>query len=176
MQFREELKAFLREQPFVALFVNVDLGEGEEAVLLLKSTADLIDGLRNAKAAVELGCVSELTESGPVICLVVRVGAPDVGELVGEVYLDPGDEEDQALLERLRSQEGLRAVFLDEDLGVTWLTRLTWGELQRLEVEQAQDRGTFWMERTDSADFERARAMFQEVWSLDRLLARLFPG
>jgi hypothetical protein len=158
------------------LCVSADVGQGEEAVILVKSSRDLLSGLKEAQVPVDLGWVAENTSKGPCVCLVVRAQGADVGELVGEVYFDAGDEEDRRLVRLLGSQPRLQVAFLDEELDIAWLVALPWGEIRRLEAEQAWDRAEFWLERSPEYDFQGAKALFQESVGLDRLVERAFPS
>ncbi|MDW7709149.1 MAG: hypothetical protein SCH98_01650 [Deferrisomatales bacterium] len=172
----EEVKRFLRGRDFAVLCVVLDLGGGPEAVVVVKSTADLLAGLRLAQAPVEMGWALERTPHGPVLCLVVRCAGDGVGELAGEAYFDPADQEDLSLLERLAGQERVRAAFLDEELQPVWLAEEEWDEVRRLETEQVRDRLEELRERCRQYDFEAAKRAFQDELPLARLLDRVFRG
>ncbi len=176
MKVTEEVRRYLKSQPFALLALPIDLGRGEEVVVLVKTRRDLAEALRERDAAVEAGWVVEETPRGPVVCWVVRAEAPSVGDLVGEVYFDPADPADMDLVRALAGQERVRAAFLDEALQPVWLTDLAWGEVRRLEAEQVRDRAEELLERAEEYDFDAAKDLFQEAHPLDRLLARLFPA
>jgi hypothetical protein len=170
----EEVKGFLRERDFAVVCLELDLGSGPEAALVVKATGDLLADLRKAEALVEVGWAQGRTPDGPVACLVLRCFASGVGELAGEAYFDLSDEGDLGLLERLGGQERLRVAFLDEDLAPVWLAQAPWGELLRLEAEQVRDLAGELGERGAPYDFQAAKADFEERMPLDRLLARVF--
>jgi hypothetical protein len=174
MKVGEEVKGFLRGQDFAVLCLELDLGLGPEAVVVVKATGDLLARLRDARARVEVGWALERTTRGPALCLVVRCAAGGVGELAGEAYFDPGNEEELGLLERLAGQERLGAAFLDEELEPVWLAEAEWGEVRRLEAEQVRDRAEELLEWAQEYDFEAAKGIFQENLPLERLLARVF--
>ncbi|GAB6063785.1 hypothetical protein [Deferrisoma palaeochoriense] len=176
MRMAEEIREFLAEEPFAVVAVGLDLGQGEEAVLLVKTRRDVAEALKGAGAPVEAGWAVEATEHGPVACWLVRCEAPGAGELLGEVYFDPEDPADRDYLRRLAGQAEVRVGFLDEDLEPVWLAQLQWDEARRLEAEQVLDRLEELLERCESADFEAAKAAFQEAHPLDALVERLFPG
>lgn len=176
MQLPEEVRRFLEESALAALCFPVDLGAGAEAVLVVKAAGDLIGALREVDAPVETGWVVEGTSRGPVVCLAVRATAPDVGELLAEVYFDVLDPADEQLLQSLASQEGLRTVFLDEEMAVAWAPRLAWSEVRRLEADQVRDRAEEFAERCEECDFGAARELFQEAVALAGLEARAFGG
>lgn len=175
MKMNETVKSLLESQPFAVVCLSVDLGNGEEALLLVKSSTDLIVSLREASAPVQFGWVVERTERGPALCSVIRVRDEAVGELAGEVYFDPADEADRELLKRLSTQARLRAAFLDENLGVAWLADIPWDEVRRLQVEQVCDRAEELLERTEDYSFEEAKALFQDRMPLGRILQMAFP-
>ncbi len=174
MRVGEDVRRFLRGQDFAVLCLEIDLGLGPEGVVVVKATRDVLDRLRDARARVEVGWALEQTTRGPALCLVIRCAAGEVGELAGEAYFDPGDEGDVGLLERLAGQERLRAAFLDEELEPAWLAEAEWDEVRRLETEQVRDRAEELLERSQEYDFEAAKGMFQEDFSLEPLLARVF--
>jgi hypothetical protein len=175
MQISEELRAFLEAAPFAVVCVPLDLGTGDEAAVLVKSTRDAIEGLRGADARIEVGWAVESTERGPVVCLLFRTAGEGAGDLVGEAYFDPSDEGDRRLFELLSRQEVLRVGFLDEELSIGWVRELAWGELRRLEADQVRDRAEQWLESMPEYDFDSARELFQERFALDELLERVFP-
>ncbi|MHB8766365.1 MAG: hypothetical protein ACYDA8_18790 [Deferrisomatales bacterium] len=175
MRVSDELRQYLKSQPFAALCLVLDLGNGDEAVVVVKSTADLLAGLRAAGAAAEVGWVVERTPRGPVLCLVGRASAPEVGELAAEVYFDPADPADGELVALLAGQARLRVAFLDEELSSPWVAEVPWDEVRRLEAEQVWDRAEELLERVTDYDFEAAKEWFQEELPLGRLLARAFP-
>ena len=102
MELGEEVRAFLEDATFVTLCLPVDLGRGEEAIVVVKASGEVLEGLRDAGADVAVGWVVEDTARGPVACLVVRATAPGLGELDGEAYFDVGDQGDWNLLGLLR--------------------------------------------------------------------------
>jgi hypothetical protein len=175
MQVDEAVKAYLREQSFVVLCLEMDLGSGPEAVVLVKTQRDLVDGLRGAQAAVHLGWLVEMTESGPLLCLLFLCGQAGVGELGGESYFDVAEAADRSLLGLLAAQERLPVAFLDEELAVAWFLPLPWPELDRLAAEQAMDRTEELLERTEYYDFEAAREELQQRLTLDQMVQRVFP-
>jgi hypothetical protein len=176
MQLSDDVRRFLEGAPLAALCLPLDLGRGQEAVLVVKGTLDLLEGLRAAAAPVDVGWVLEPTARGPVLCLVVRSGAAGVGDLLAEVYFDVADPGDALLLERLAGQAGLRVAFLDEDLGVAWAPELAWDEVRALEADQMRDRAEELRERTEAYDFDAAKELFQEALGLEGLEARAFPS
>jgi hypothetical protein len=175
VRVNEELKDYLGSQGFAVLCVELDLGQGEEFVILVKSTGDVIGALRERGARVEVGWRVAPTPWGPVVCVVLRCRHPEVGELAGETYLDPGAPADRGLLDRLATQQRLRVAFLDEEVCPAWLAEAAWDEVRRLEAQQASDRAEELLERADTVDFARAQAHFQDAEPLDRLISRLFP-
>lgn len=174
MKVSEDVKEFLRQRDFAVVCLELDLGSGPEAALVVKATGDLLADLRKAEALLEVGWAQERTPGGPVVCLVLRCAASGVGELAGEAYFDFSDEGDLDLLERLGGQERLRVAFLDEDLAPVWLAQAPWDELLRLEAEQVGDLAGELGERGMPYDFQAAKADFEERVPLDRLLARVF--
>ncbi len=176
MQVSDEVKAFLRTQGFAVLVLELDLGQGPEAVVVVKSTRDVVAALRERGAPVELGWVVERTEDGPVLCLVLRCEQEGVGELAGEAFFDPADPADLALLRRLATQERLRAAFLDEDLEPVWVAAVAWDDVRRLEADQVRDRAEELLEQAPGYDFARAKERFHRDVPLDRLLSRALPG
>ncbi len=175
MNVGPETLEFLRQQSFAVLCLELELGRGPEAVVVVKSTGDVVGSLRERRAKVAAGWTVHGTAHGPVVSLVVRAGDDRVGELAGEVYFDVGSDEDQALLQRLAGQEVLRFAFLSEDLEPVWLAETAWDEVRRLETEQVTDRAEELLERTEDYDFEKAKTLFQEAFPLDRLLERVLP-
>lgn len=175
MQFHEEVRAFLEAQAFAVVCLDLDLGRGREGVIVVKASGDLLSGLDRSQARIDTGWIVENTESGPILCLLVKVGGEGVGELAGEAYFDPADDEDLAMLRRLAGQERLFVVFLDEAIAPVWTVEVAWDELKRLEVEQALDRAEELLETSEIYDPERARNTFQRSFSLDQLLSRAFP-
>ncbi|MBI5444472.1 MAG: hypothetical protein HY900_25080, partial [Deltaproteobacteria bacterium] len=130
MRFSDEVKAFLEAASFAVVCVSAEIEERTEAVLLVKSTGDVIDSFRAAGAGVRVGVVVERTASGPVVCLVFRAEGETAGDLVGESYFDAADPEDGRLFDLLGSQEVLRIGFLDENLEMRWVAELPWGEVR----------------------------------------------
>ncbi len=175
MELHEEVRAFLEAQAFAVVCLDLDLGRGPEGVVVVKASADLISGVKGEARRVDTAWIVERTESGPVLCLLVRVGKGGVGELAGEAYFDPGDQEDLSVLRRLLAQDRLFVAFLDETLVPAWTAELPWDEVKRLGVEQALDRAEQLLEETEIYDPDRARRSFQADFSLDRLLSRAFP-
>ena len=176
MELSEEIRDFLHDTPFAVLCRPVDVGQGEEVVVFVKSSRDLAQGLRTSGAPVEVGWVAENTPRGPCVCLVLKVEAPSVGELAGEALFDPADEDDRRLFGLLSSQARLQIAFLDEELNLPWLTQVPWDEVRRLETEQVWDRAETWLERTKDYDFEAAKEHFQAGLGLDSLIAKAFQG
>ncbi|MBI5014920.1 MAG: hypothetical protein HZB55_05435 [Deltaproteobacteria bacterium] len=176
MQLSEEVREFLEAASLAALFVPLDLGRGEEAVLVVKSTRDVLEGLKAASPPIELGWVLEPTERGPALCLAVRVRSPGIGELLAEVYFDVTDPADGNLLERLASQTRLQAALLDEEMDVVWVAEVPWDEVRALESDQMRDRAEELAERTEAYDFESARSLVHETVSLEQLAARAFAS
>ena len=174
MQVDEAFKEYLRGQAFAVMCLEMDLGIGGEAVLLVKASRDLVDGLREAKAGVRLGWLVEDTTTGPLLSLLFVCGQEGVGELAGESYFDIAAEEDHRLLDHLGRQERLNVAFLDEELEVAWFHSLPWPELRRLAAEQAADRAEELLERAENYDFEAAKEEQQQRLSLDQLLAKVF--
>lgn len=174
MKVSEEIKEFLRERDFAVVCLELDLGGGPEAVLVVKSTGDVLGRLREAQARVEVGWAQGRTPDGPVACLVLRCASKGVGELAGEAYFDLAGEGDLALLDRLGVQERLRVAFLDEDLAPVWLAQADWGEFLRLEAEQLRDLADDLGERGAPYDFQSSKAGFEEQVPLDRLLVQVF--
>ena len=175
MKVDEAFKEYLKGQAFAVLCLEMDLGSGPEAVLLVKTDRDLAEGLREASAAVRLGWVVQDTSAGPLVCLLFLCGQEGVGELGGESYFDVGAPEDRDLLGRLAAQERLPVTFLDEGLEVVWFQALPWPELDRLAVEQAVDRAEELLERAENVDFEAAREELQGQFTLDQLVEKAFP-
>jgi hypothetical protein len=170
----ESLKRHLEAQSFAVLCVGMDLGQGVEPILIVKSSRDLLDSLRAAGAAPEAAWLVHRTDLGPVICLVVRAQAEGVGLLAGETYFDPAGRGDRELLRSLTSRPRLRVVFLDEDLELEWPAEIPWDEVRRLETEQVIDRAEELLESVRSYDFLKAKESFQETFPLDQLLAKAF--
>ncbi len=173
MRIDEQVRAYLKSLNFAVLCVAVDLGAGDEGLVVVKTTGDAIEALKGASARVEVGWIAEPTGAGPVVCLVVRAGAHSTGELVGEVYFDPENDDDLALLETVAGQQRLRVAFLDEDLEPGWLAEVPWDEWRRLQVEQVRDRAEQLLEQAEAYDFDAARDAFQERFTLDDLTARI---
>jgi len=176
MQVSDEVKAFLRTQGFAVLALELDLGQGPEAVVVVKATRDVVGALRGREAPVEVGWLVERTDDGPVLCLALRCEEAGVGELAGEAFFDPADPDDLALLGRLATQERLRVAFLDEELEPAWVAALPWDEVRRLETDQARDRAEELLERAPGYDFARAKERFHRDVPLDVLLGRALPG
>jgi hypothetical protein len=175
MQLSDEVRRFLEGASLAALCLSLDLGHGQEAVVVVKGTRDLLEGLRTASAPVGVGWVLEFTARGPVLCLAVRSSASGVGELLAEVYFDAADPADTLLLERLAAQRVLRIAFLDEEMAVAWVPELPWDEVRALEADQLRDRAEELWERTEDYDFEAAKEIFQHRLGLGGLEARAFP-
>ncbi len=171
----DALKEYLKAQSFAVLCVGMDVGHGIEAVVIVKSSRDLLDGLRAAQARPELAWLVDRTEAGPILCLVTRTHAETVGSLAGETYFDPTSDLDRDLLKRLTEQTAVRMVYLDEDAEVVWLAEVAWDEIRRLEAEQVLDRAEQILDRTKGYDFARAKELFQDSVTLDDLLDRAFP-
>jgi hypothetical protein len=176
VEVSEELRSYLDSVPFAALCAAYDLGHGPEAVLIIKSTEDVLSSLREGGGRVELGWVVEASEAGPVVCLVLRAQASGVADLLGEIYFDSSNPDDREVLALFSSQEAVRAVFLNEESQASWTAEIPWNELRRLESEQVADRAEELMERCSNADFETAKSLFQDRVLLDRLVARAFPA
>ena len=175
MQVDEAFKEYLRTQPFTVVCLKMDLGAGDETVVLVKAGRDGVEGLRAADAPARLGWLVENTDTGPVLCMLFDCKAAGVGDLVGESWFDVAEPEDRSLLQRLASQERLNLAFVGEELEVIWFRQLPWSELRRLEVEQALDRAEELLERADNHDFEAAKEELSQHMSLDQLLGRVFP-
>jgi len=171
----ESVKRYLEAQSFAVLCVGMDLGQGTEPVLIVKSSRDLLDSLRAAGAQPEVAWMVHRTDLGPVVCLVVRTQAEGVGSLAGETYFDPAGEGDRELIGSMTSRTRLRVVFLDEDMELEWVAEIPWDEVRRLETEQVIDRAEELMESAKSYDFSKAKENFQDSVPLDQLLARAFP-
>lgn len=176
MQLPDEVRDFLSAAPFASLCLALDLGAGPEAVLVVKGSRDLLEGLRQAGAAPEVGWVVHRTGWGPVVCLAVRSAADGAGDLLGEAYLDAGDPADRGLLASLARQPRLLSVFLGEELEVVWTPEIPWGEVERLAAEQAGDRAEELLERCAAPDFDRAREAFQDEVGLAALARRAFSA
>ena len=171
----ESLKRHLGAQSFAALCIGMDLGQGTEPVLIVKSSRDLLHSLRAARAEPEVAWLIHRTDLGPVVCLVVRTQAEGVGSLAGETYFDPAGEGDRELLGSMTSRTRLRVVFLDEDMEIDWVAEIPWDEVRRLETEQVIDRAEELIESAKNYDFLKAKESFQDSVPLDQLLARAFP-
>lgn len=165
----EDVKKYFEGTSFAFLCLSLDLGAGSETVLLLKSTRDLLEGLKAAAAPVRVGWKAEQTPAGPVACLCLLAQDPAVGELFSETYFDVGDDGDRELLTSLSAQPRLKAAFFGEETELVWLADVPWGDLERLVAEQVFDRAEAWLEDTEEPDFDRARTLFQETVSLERL-------
>lgn len=169
MKLDPELVEYFKEAGFAVILAKVDLGEGGETVVLVKSTSELIMGLKNVGAKPSAGFLTEKTEAGPVVCLAMACEAPGVGELLGETYLDIFDEMDTALLESLAVQKRLKMAMYDEELSLAYLAELTWGDIERLSAEQSLDRAEELAEKTAEADFDRALDIFQSSVSVETI-------
>lgn len=175
MEISEELKSYLDSVSFAALCTVLDLGHGPEAVLVVKSTEDVLISLREGGAVVELGWVFEATDEGPVVCLVLRAQASGVGDLLGEIYFDAASKDDRDALGLFAVQDKVRVVFLNEETTASWTSEVPWEELRNLESEQVADRAEALVEKLGQCAFEDAKSHFQERVPLDKLLARAFP-
>jgi hypothetical protein len=169
MMMSEELKQHFEASPFALVCVTLDLGAGPETVLLVKSSKELIAGLKEAKAPVRVGWLVQKTEAGPVPCLCLLAEAGGVGELMGEVYFDLLDDNDRVAFQALGGQARFKVALYDEDMELGWLADAAWGDLERLYAEQAFDRAEELLEKAEAPDFYRARELFQELVSLERL-------
>ncbi len=175
MRFSEELKQHLESVSFALMCVTLDLGEGEEVLVVVKSTNDLIGKLKGAAAPVQLGWVSEPTESGPVVCMCLKSHVEGVGELLGECYFDPLSLDDIKQQQQMCEQQQLKVAFFDEEMEIAWVANLSWGVIDRLYAEQTLDRGRSLGDLIDEPDFERALEIFKEQVSLERLAASFLP-
>ena len=175
MKVSGDVFRYLKNEAFVLVALPLDLGAGEETVLLVKTRRDFVEALREKNAPVRAAWSVENTGRGPVVCWLVRAEDPSVGDMVGEVFFDPADPDDVRMLDLLASQERVRVAFLDENLEPVWLADLDWDEVRRLEADQVRDRAQELLERAEDYDFEAAKGLFQEAHSLDALVERLFP-
>ena len=66
MKLNDYIKLYLESSEHAFLCVVLDFGTGEEVLCLVKTTADLVGGLRGADATVRAGWVVEMTEQGLV--------------------------------------------------------------------------------------------------------------
>lgn len=173
MKLDEGVKNYLETASFALIMVMVDLGAGEEPVIFLKSTRDVLQGLKEAAAPLKAAWVVDRTGNGPVACLAVSAEVEGVGGFSGEIYFDPFEEVDLEIMNRAASAERIMAAAFDEEMGLVFLSGLKWDELERLEASQAADRAE---ELAENAlldglelDFDRAMAAFKEKWPLKKL-------
>ncbi len=172
----KEIIDYFRESGFAVIIAKLDLGEGTEAIVLVKSTKELLDGLKSSKAVPAVGFITEKTEAGPVVCLALACEAPSVGELLGEAYLDIFEEGDEELLKMMAAQPRLRVAMYDEELSLAYLTQTPWGEISRLSAEQALDRASELAEKTKNPDFDRALDLFQSKVPVEAIAAAARGG
>ncbi len=173
MKLSEELKSYLDQAAYALVCVTLDLGNGSETVVIVKSTADLIDGLAKAKATVGVGWLVEQTDQGPVACMCIKCADDNTGELVGETYFDLINEDELDTLEGLVNQPRLKVAMFDEEMDLKYLADARWGALEQLYAQQAFDRAEELMEKTEVYDFEKARDLFQDKVNLEKLVASI---
>ena len=114
MQISPEIKEYLETAGFSILPVRFDLGRGEEVVLLVKATRDILAQLKKTGAKARTGWQVRQTAHGPVVCLLLGITGGEGCELLGESYLDPVDDSDFELLTLLSNQKALKAALYDE--------------------------------------------------------------
>lgn len=173
MELDEGVKNYLETAGFALIMVLVDLGAGDEPVIFVKSTRDVLLGLKEADAAINSAWVVDPTECGPVACLAVTSLASGKGGFSGEIYFDPFEEGDFEMMNRSGPAERMMLAAFDEEMELVFLSRLKWGELYRLAAEQAADRAGELAERALAdgleIDFHRAMELFKEKWPLEKL-------
>ena len=176
MKLSEEIKEYLNAAEFAFLCLKVDLGGGEENILIVKSTGDLLRGLKEENAEVRVGWIAEATEAGPVVCLTLVSRSKSSGELVGETFFDVFLDEDYEALKEILSQPRLKVAMFDENMDVAWLAEAIWGELERICAEQALDKAEEAASKVEKPDFTRARELFQEKVPMDTLVSSAYHG
>lgn len=174
MQINEDVKNWLKEASFAMTPVKLDLGKGEEAVILVKSTKDVINSLKGAKAPVRIGWVVLPTGKGPVACLCLNAESAGVGSIFAESFLDPVADTDYSLIQSIGGQERVKAAFFDEEMEMLWAPDVEFGAIERLLAEQAADRADELAERAMlfnlELDFQEAVQFFQTEMPLEKLL------
>ncbi len=174
MKLSDEIQDYLKQSPFALIIVKLDLGKGEEGLIIVKGSDDLLMALKEDEAEVNVGWLVEQTDFGPVACMTLVSGSEKTGRLVGESYFDIFGEEDRTMLELLASQERLKAAMFGEEMNLCYLADVEWRDLDRLMVEQVADRAEELGERADELDFTKAKELFQEEFSLDILAESVF--
>ncbi|PLX41554.1 MAG: hypothetical protein C0608_05300 [Deltaproteobacteria bacterium] len=176
MKLSEEIKEYLKGAEFAFLCLKMDLGGGEENILIVKSTGELLRGLKGENAEVRVGWLTEATEAGPVICLTLVSKSSASGELVGETFFDVFEDEDYDALKDILSQPRLKVAMFDEGMEVAWLAEAVWGELERICAEQALDKAEEAAGKVENPNFSLARELFQEKVPMDTLVASAYHG
>lgn len=173
MRINDEVKKYLEEARFAALAVGQDLGRGEEPVLLVKSTGDVLKALKEKNAPVRAAFAVDSTEKGPVACMLVTSTAEGAAGFAGEIYFDPLDDADYALLLSMGEAPRLVAALFDEQMNLVRAPEIEWDDIMRLLAAQAADRGDELAERAllygIETDFEVAVGLFREKWPLEKL-------
>jgi hypothetical protein len=175
MRFSDDLKQYLESVSFAVLCVTLNLGDGEEVLVIVKSTKDLIGKLKGAAAPVRLGWLVEPSEAGPVLCMCIKSRVKGVGELMGECYLDPLSLDDIEQLEQMCQQEQLKVAFFDEDMEIAWVATPGWTMIDRLYAEQSLDKARALSEDVTAPDFQQALDTFKETVPLERLEGAFLP-
>jgi hypothetical protein len=168
MNLDPELLEYFNNCDFAVICLRLDLGAGEEGVLLVKSTGELLEGFRKASAKPDVGWIVEGSEYGPVVCLCLHC-VSEAGEILGESCFDVFDEGDASLLELVSRQKRLKVAMYDEKLELVYMTDARWDELLQIVAQQVLDRAEELAEKTENPDFSRAIEHFQSVVSLERI-------
>lgn len=172
MELNPEIKKHLEESALALVPVALDLGGGEEFLLLAKSSADVLRELKANDAPPKIGWFVRATAFGPVACLVIDLGDGHKVSFTAECFFDPVDEEDFKLLNLAARGEALKAAFYDEEMELVWLARIPQGELERLATSQAVDRADDLarkaVEEGVELDFVAALKAYREETTLEK--------
>lgn len=176
MVLDEAVKEFLNSAVCAMLPVRLRLGDDERWVLIVKSTGDVLREIKGSGSARIAWAVSP-TESGPVCCAILDARSGETARLTVETWFDPFDDWDDETLRSMAAQERLDAALFDEEMDLVGLVGVRWGEVERLALEQAIDRGE---ELAEDAlmegvepDFDRACDIFRAETTIEKLAAKL---
>lgn len=172
MELNPEIKKHLEESDMALVPVALDLGSGEEFLLLAKSTGDVLREVKANDAPPKVGWFVRATDFGPVACLVIDLGDGHQVGFTAECFFDPVEEEDFRLLALAAESEALKAAFYDEGMELVWIARIPLGELERLAACQAVDRADDLarkaVEEGGELDFVAALKAYREETTLER--------
>ncbi|TAL18243.1 hypothetical protein EPN96_02860 [bacterium] len=168
MNLDPELLEYFNNCDFAVVCLRLDLGAGEEGVLLVKSTGELLEGFKKASAIPAVGWIVEGSEHGPVVCLCLHC-ISEAGEILGESCFDVFDEEDASLLALLSQQNRLKVAMYDEKLELVYMIGARWDEVMQILTQQVLDRAEELAERTATPDFSKSIEHFQSAVSLEMI-------